>query len=55
MPSLATLSALLESKVRLPGRKHIFHFVLVKANPEVLALIRQLYAVSYDYNLGSGF
>lgn len=55
MPSLATFSALLEGKVHLPGRKDIFHFVLVKANPEVLALIRQLYTVSYDYNLGSGF
>lgn len=55
MHSLATLGALLEGKIRLPGTKNIFHFVLVKANPEILALIRQLYTVSYDYNLGSGF
>ena len=55
MPSLAIFSALLEGQVRLPGRKHIFHSVLVKANPEVLALIRQLYTVLYDCNLGSGF
>lgn len=54
MPSLATLSAL-EGKVHLPGRKHIFRFVLVKANPEVSALLRQLYTVPHEYNLELGF
>lgn len=55
MPSLATFSALLEGNVHLPGRKHIFHFLLVKANLEVSSLFRQLYTVPHDYNLGPGF
>lgn len=52
MLSIAMFSLLLDGKFHLHGRKHIFHFVLVKANAEVSAFLRQFDSVPHDYNLG---